>query len=275
VGTREAVRLTPDALLPTAMEAVSIASEIMRTSGPGALTPKGDRDIVSEVDLAIERRLREHLHSKTPEIGFLGEEDGPIGSGEFIWALDPVDGTINFVRGLPLCAVSLALLYRGRPVVAVIDLPFLGTRYHATDGGGAFTGPRRLRVAESRSIGEAVVAFGDFAVGASSLERNRLRLDVADQLANRALRVRMLGSAAIDLAWLAEGRIDASITLLNLPWDMAAGVLLAREAGAAVVDEEGAPHVRESRATLAASPSLIDEVVSIVRDATDRFPGGL
>ena len=139
------------------MEAVSIASEMMRSLSPGVLTPKGDRDMVSEVDLAIERRLREHLHGKTPEIGFLGEEDGPVGNGEFVWALDPVDGTVNFVRGVPLCAVSLALLHRGRPVLGVIHLPFLGTRYHASDGGGAFAGDRRVRVGLGRPIEEAIV----------------------------------------------------------------------------------------------------------------------
>lgn len=267
--------MTSDALLPTAMEAVSIASQIMRSSRPGALTPKGDRDVVSDVDLAIERRLREHLHGKTPEIGFLGEEDGPVGNVDLVWVLDPVDGTVNFVRNMPLCAVSLALLDHGHPVLGVIDLPFLGTRYHATVGGGAFAGDRRLHTGSGRPIGEAIVAFGDFAVGTSSVERNRLRVDVAEHLANRALRVRMLGTAAIDLAWLAEGKLDASITLLNQPWDMAAGVLLAREAGASVVDEEGVAHGADSRATLAAPPQLIDDIVAIVSEATHRFPAGL
>jgi myo-inositol-1(or 4)-monophosphatase len=96
---------------------------------------------------------------------------------------------------------------------------------------------------------------------------------VARQLANRALRVRMLGSAAIDLAWLAEAKIDATIALSNNPWDMAAGVILAREAGADVVDDEGAPHNAGSRATLAAAPPLIDEIVHLVIDAARRFPG--
>lgn len=267
--------MTPDALLPTAMKAVSIASEIMRTSSPGALTPKGDRDIVSEVDLAIERRLRELLHGKTPDIGFLGEEDGPVGDGDLVWALDPIDGTANFVREMPLCAVSLALLDRGHPVLGVIDLPFLGARYHATQGGGAFANDRRLQLGSARAIGDAIVAFGDFAVGVSSLERNRLRAEVAEQLANRVLRVRMLGSAAIDLAWLAEGKIDASITLLNQPWDMAAGVILAREAGAQVVDQEGMQHSADSRATLAAAPHLVGELVQLVRDSVRRVPDGI
>jgi myo-inositol-1(or 4)-monophosphatase len=247
----------------------------MRSSSPGALKAKGNRDIVSEVDLAIERRLTEFLHSRTPEISFLGEENGPIGHGDLVWALDPVDGTVNFVRSVPLCAVSLALIDRGHPVLGVVDLPFLGARYHATAGGGAYAHNRRLQLGSARSLSEAIVAFGDFAVGPSSVERNRLRLEVAEQLANRALRVRMLGSAAIDLAWLAEGKIDASITLLNQPWDVTAGVVLAREAGAQVVDEDGTMHGANSRATLAAGPRVINDVVDLVRESIRRAPHGL
>jgi myo-inositol-1(or 4)-monophosphatase len=117
-----------------------MASRIMRASPPGLLTAKGDRDVVSEVDLAIERQLRAHLHEKTPGIGFLGEEDGSAawGDGRLLWALDPVDGTVNYVRSVPLCAVSLALLDQGRPVLGVIDLPFLSAHYHAVHRGGAY-----------------------------------------------------------------------------------------------------------------------------------------
>jgi myo-inositol-1(or 4)-monophosphatase len=269
--------VTPGDLLPTAIEAVAIASSLVRESSPGVLTPKGERDIVSEVDLAVERRLRELLHERTPHIGFLGEEDGAAawGDGDLVWALDPVDGTVNFVRNVPLCAVSLALLDRGRPVLGVIDLPLLGTRYHATEGGGAYANDRRLRLGPGRALAEAIVALGDFAVGASAAERNQLRVEVARQLANRVLRVRMLGSAAIDLAWLAEGKIDASITLSNKPWDMAAGIVLVREAGGLVVDAEGAWHCAESRSTLAAASPLVDAIVGIVRESADRFPGQL
>lgn len=266
-----------DSLLATAMEAMDVASAMLRESSPGTLTPKGERDVVSDVDLAIERRLRDLLRHRTPEIGFLGEEDGaaPWGDGQHVWALDPVDGTVNFVRNVPLCAVSLALLDGGRPVLGVIDLPFLGARYHAIEGGGAYVGDRPLRLGPARRLDDAIVALGDFAVGASSTERNQLRVEVAHQLSDRALRVRMLGSAAIDLAWLAEAKVDASITLSNQPWDMAAGVIIAREAGARVVDETGAPHSAGSRVTLAGATPLIEQLARLVSDAMARFPSGL
>ena len=124
--------------LPLAQEAVDLAHDLMRTLQPGALTYKGDRDMASEVDYAIERAVREHLAAKAPDIGFLGEEYGSSGdTSTLTWALDPVDGTVNFVHGSPLCAISLGLIHGTDAVLGVIDLPFLETRYHAAKGNGA------------------------------------------------------------------------------------------------------------------------------------------
>lgn len=264
--------MTPNSLLPIALEAVRLAAELIRTSRPGVLTAKGDRDLVSELDFTVERRLRDFLRERTPSIGFLGEEGGaaPGEDHELTWTLDPIDGTVNFVRGMPLTAVSLALVDRSQPVLGVIDLPFLGARYRATRAGGAYMNERRLQLVGARPLYEAIVAIGDFAVGARAEEKNRLRFEVVNQIATVALRVRMVGSAAIDMAWLAEGKVDASITLGNDPWDMAAGVVIAREAGAQVVDIDGSDYRTSSRATLAATPHLIEKILAIVQDAERR-----
>jgi myo-inositol-1(or 4)-monophosphatase len=112
-----------------------------------------------------------------------------------------------------------------------------------------------------------VVAIGDYAVGTDAPQRNRLRLAVTGQLAAQAQRVRMHGSAATDLAWLASGRIDALITLSNKPWDMAAGVVIAREAGAHIVDKDGSRHSLHSQATIGAGPRLIEPLLCLVKDA--------
>jgi myo-inositol-1(or 4)-monophosphatase len=261
-----------DSLLSVAIEAIGAAGDYVRTHRFPAIPvdAKGDRDLVSAVDLAVERHLREFLRRRTPEIGFLGEEEGRTGhSPDLFWVLDPIDGTVNFVRGLPLCAVALALVSEGRPVLGVIDLPFLGSRYSAVTGGGAHLNGARLQVRSTDSLAEAVVALGDFAVGTGSDSRNRLRVAVAGRLASAALRVRMLGSAALDLAWLGEGLLDASIVLSNKPWDVAAGVVIAREAGARVVDMDGSDHVLNSSATLAAPPSLIDQLVELVQQSAE------
>jgi myo-inositol-1(or 4)-monophosphatase len=255
-------------LLDIAKAAVDIASELLRTHRPGELTTKGDRDMATDVDFAIEHRVRAFLREATPDIAFLGEEEGSQGAAsELIWALDPVDGTANFVHGIPLCGTSLGLIKGDQPVLGVIDLPFLGTRYTAAEGGGAHANGIPITVSHADDIAEAVVAIGDYAVGDNARQRNRLRLAVTHQLAARAQRVRMHGSAAIDLAWLAHGKLDALITLSNKPWDMAAGVVIAREAGAHLVDSDGSSHHLYSQATIGAGPELVAAVLQLVSAA--------
>jgi myo-inositol-1(or 4)-monophosphatase len=255
------------ALLTIAHEAVDIASHLMRTVQPGALTPKGDRDMASEVDYEIERRVREFLAAKTPEIGFLGEEEGAQeGSDDLMWAFDPVDGTVNFIHGSPMCAVSLGLFHRDSVRLGVIDTPFLGYRYSALEGAGAFANGRQIQSSRTVHLSEAVVAIGDYAVGTDAGAKNRSRFAITERLAARVQRVRMHGSAAIDLAWLAHGRIDAAIMLSNKPWDTSAGVIIARESGALVRDADGSEHTLRANATIAATSTLLTSILQVVGD---------
>jgi myo-inositol-1(or 4)-monophosphatase len=271
-------------LLAVACDAVDAAREIFLTRSPGSLTAKGDRDMASEVDYAIERRLAALLEEKTPTLGFLGEEGSDrSAAAELRWTLDPVDGTVNFVHGSPLCGISLGLLRGSTPVLGVVDLPLLGLRYTATEDGGAYRDGRRLAVSEVATLDEAVVAIGDYAVGVNAVEKNRTRLAITERLAASAQRVRMHGSAAIDLAWLAEGRIDGVAIMSNKPWDTAAGAIIAREAGARIVDVDGSPHTSASRATIAANPALLPDLLKMITDVESpagerldrlRSPGG-
>jgi myo-inositol-1(or 4)-monophosphatase len=255
-------------LLKVASAAVDIASVLIRTQQPGQLTAKGDRDMATEVDFEIEHRVRAFLRAETPHVGFLGEEEGRQGEGtELLWALDPIDGTANFVHGIPLCGTSLGLVRDNRPILGVIDLPFLGARYTAAEHHGSYANGVPIAVSKTDDLAQAVVAIGDYAVGDNAQQRNALRLAVTRQLAAQAQRVRMHGSAAVDLAWLAHGKIDALITLSNKPWDMAAGVIIAREAGAHIVDKDGSLHSLQSQATVGATHQLIASVVHLVRDA--------
>jgi myo-inositol-1(or 4)-monophosphatase len=263
---------TYEDLLPVALDAVDLAVDVLRrANGYGRLKPKGDRDYASELDIDIERLLREHLRSATPHISFFGEEEGSRDHGtDLRWILDPIDGTVNFVHGLPLYAVSLALISEQQPVLGVIDLPALGVRFRATRGGGAFCGDEPMPVpSPPSSLASAIVAIGDYAVGNQAEEKNRARLAVTTGLAASALRVRMLGSAAIDLAWLADARLDAAVTLSNNSWDMPAGVLIARETGHAVVDADGTDYNLRSAATIAAHPEILPEVLRIVQAANN------
>ncbi|MFC4533779.1 inositol monophosphatase family protein [Sphaerisporangium dianthi] len=258
-------------LLSVAQEAAGIASELIRTRLPGVVTAKGDRDMATEVDYAVERAVRDHLRERTPEIGFLGEEQAEGAGWEpgagLRWVLDPVDGTVNFLHGLPLCAVSLGLVRGDVPVLGVIELPFLRSRHSAAEGLGATVDGEPIKVSAAAALDGALVSVGDFAVGDGAPEENRLRLAITGLLAGRAQRIRMFGSAAIDLAWVAEGRIDACLMMNNRPWDTAAGVAIAREAGALVVDRDGTPHTMRSTATVCATPGVLAEVLAVVREA--------
>ncbi|MEV0805322.1 inositol monophosphatase family protein [Micromonospora sp. NPDC050200] len=253
-------------LLSVAERAVARAAEMMRHRSPGALTAKGDRDFASQLDYEVEREVHAFLRDATPEIGFLGEEDGVHGAGEMQWVLDPIDGTANFVRGIPLCAVSLGLLHDDAAVLGVIELPFLGNRYAAAHGSGATVNGKPIRVSATNRLNDAIVAIGDYAVGAGADAKNRMRLALTARLAEEVQRVRMTGTAALDLAWLAEGRIDAALTLSNHPWDMTGGTAIAREAGAVVVDRDGSSHSPRSSMTLGITPALAEQVLELINE---------
>jgi myo-inositol-1(or 4)-monophosphatase len=213
--------------LAIARRAVADAAELIRTHTPGKLLEKGDRDPASEVDLAVERNVRDFLHNKTPDVEFLGEEEGgqPTGHG-LLWILDPIDGTVNFLHGFPLCAVSLS---------------------------------------RTSTLADALISIDQYAFGEDAERKNRWRMRLTERLAHDAQRVRMLGSSAIDLAWTAEGRLDACIQLGNKPWDTSAGVLIAREAGARVLDHDGSEHSEQSRSTIAVTPALEVGLMEAVR----------
>ncbi len=109
---------TIEDLAAIARDVVKLAAELVRTATPHQVIEKSDRDTVTDIDIKVEQEVRAYLRRLTPECGFLGEEEGHTGSDEYTWTLDPIDGTSNFVHGLPLCAVSLALIHQGRPIVA-------------------------------------------------------------------------------------------------------------------------------------------------------------
>lgn len=259
-----------DDLTRIAEQAVGLGYDIVKNTTPADIRLKGDRDVVTDVDLTVEQEVREFLGQMTPEIAFLGEEaasSATIDSDRDVWTLDPVDGTSNFSHGLPLCAVSLALVRQGEPVVAAVVAPFLDLRYVATKGRGAFGNGVQLQVSKATNLRESIVSIGDYAVGSEAPAKNARRLRLTTLLAERVERVRMFGSAALDLAWVSEGRTDATVILANKPWDTAAGVLLAREAGALVLDATGSAHNFTSAETIAVTPGIADSVLSLVDDA--------
>jgi myo-inositol-1(or 4)-monophosphatase len=257
-------------LLLAAEQAVDVGAGILRRgrSHIGALVAKGDRDFATDVDLQIETAMKQALATTAPGIPFLGEERGGDRSAKRPrWVLDPIDGTINFAKDSPLCAISLSLVVAGQPVLGIVDTPLLGERFIAREGDGAYLNGTRVQVSEVPRLREAMIGVADFKVGVGSEEENRVHLAVIKRLARESLRVRMHGSAALDLAWLAAGRLHATLMLSNLPWDVTAGLLVVREAGGAVYDFDGSRHGPDSRFTLASSVSLLPAISGVVNEA--------
>jgi myo-inositol-1(or 4)-monophosphatase len=253
-------------LLKVAEAAVDQGRTVTDTRSPGELTSKGDRDMASEVDFAVERAVRAFLERETPDIGVLGEEEGGATDGTR-WVLDPIDGTVNFIHGVPLWGISLGLIHEGRAVAGVIDHPALGTRYSAAEGHGATCNGEPIRGSECTDLTDALVAVGDYAVGPDAAAQNAQRLALTQLLYPRVQRLRMIGTAATALTWTAAGHFDATVMFSNKPWDTMAGVAINREAGVVMLDLDGSDHTPESRGTVAVSSALREPILELISEA--------
>ena len=218
-------------------------------------TKSAARDLVTEVDVASERCLVRHLRAAFPAHAIEAEEEvNDAERGAPRWFLDPLDGTVNFVHGLPAFAVSMGLFVDGVPELAVVHAPRLGETFHALRGGGAWLGAERLAVSATAELGEAVLATG-FPYRRHELSPNNLENFSALFLAVRDLR--RVGSAALDLAYVAAGRLDGFWELYLAPHDVAAGALLVREAGGIVCDVDGGEDWLRGGHIVAAGPGLV------------------
>ncbi|TCC11128.1 inositol monophosphatase family protein [Kribbella soli] len=254
-------------LLKVAGAAVERGRAVTQSRAVGELTFKGDRDMASEVDFAVEREVRAFLERETPEIGVLGEEEGGATDGTR-WVLDPVDGTVNFIHGVPLWAISLGLIHEGRAVAGVIDHPALGTTYAAAEGLGATCNGKAIRGSRCTDLADALVAVGDYAVGPNAAAVNADRAALTQRLVPRVQRLRMIGTAATALTWTANGYFDALIMFSNKPWDTMAGVAICREAGVTVLDLDGTDHAPESVGVFAVADGLAAPLLDLINATT-------
>lgn len=227
------------------------------------VSKKGPRDLVTQADLAAQRLIRERLAAEFPEDGFVGEEEGASTNldAELCWYVDPLDGTTNYVHGIPFYCVSIGLARRGKPVLGVIHDPVSYTTYSASLGGGAFRDEAPIRVSDAESIEEALVAASlPVHTAADSREAKRF-IDVTTS----ARAIRRLGSSALNLCFLADGRFDAFWAGDVKAWDIAAGVVIAREAGAVITQPDGSPFSLASPPlAAAASASLHTQLLRLL-----------
>ncbi|MGA9867015.1 MAG: inositol monophosphatase family protein [Acetobacteraceae bacterium] len=222
---------------------------------------KGPSDFVSQADLRAEATLREELERARPGYAFLMEESGASGSANWAWrwVVDPLDGTTNFLHGVPHWAISIGLERRlpdgGSEIAAgLIYAPASDEMFWAEKGGGAFMNERRLRVSARRELSEALFATGiPFAAVGPSRQAAFSRTLAA--LMPHVAGIRRFGAAALDLAWVAAGRYDGYWELGLKPWDIAAGLLVVREAGGYATDPAG-KDPRDSGNVVAANTHL-------------------
>lgn len=226
--------------LAVAEEAAAAAAAVIRAGRPQHVGAKAVAiDLVTEVDQAAERALRQVLDRRTPGVPVLGEEEGgayAVAADAPTWVVDPLDGTTNFVHGFPVYAVSIALMRAGRPEVGVVlDVP-RDRLYRAARGEGAYCGRDRLAVSSRELPGECLVATG---FPYDRQERAAFYLRRVEAVLTGVRGIRRAGSAALDLAWVAEGVFDAYWEFNLRPWDVAAGWLLVEEAGGRVTGHRG------------------------------------
>ena len=225
---------------------------------------KGHNDFVSEVDRRAEAAIIEVLQNAYPDHGFLAEESGAQGKKKaHQWIIDPLDGTTNFLHGHPQFAVSIGLQHQGRLEHAVIYDPLRDELYTASRGGGAYLNDRRIRVSTMSSLDGALLGTGFPFKDEGILE---IYLETFRALFTRAAGIRRAGSAALDLAYVAAGRLDGFWEFRLKPWDIAAGALLIQEAGGLVSDIHGNPEYMHSGHVVAGNPKLFKHLLKTLKE---------
>jgi myo-inositol-1(or 4)-monophosphatase len=235
------------------------------------VSKKGPADFVSRADHRAEQILRRELSKARPNYGLLMEESGSVDGSDTSnrWIVDPLDGTTNFLHGIPHFAISIALERDSEPFAGVIYAPVTDDLYVAEKGGGAFLNGRRLRVSARTNPAEALFATG---IPFKGLPAHELFLQQLQAVMAVAAGVRRFGSAALDLAYVAAGRYDGFWENGLNPWDIAAGIVLVREAGGFVSDLAGGRKMFAGGGILAANPALHEPLLKIVSNAAGEAP---
>lgn len=224
---------------------------------------KTDRDYVTEIDQKAEAIIIREIQKHYPAHGIVAEESSRLNPGASIqWYIDPLDGTTNFVHGYPHFAVSVSAWKDGKPLLAVVHDPMRNETFEAQNGQGAFLNRQRLRVAERTDVAQTIFASGLPVYRRETIDLFQRRMDAC---VRATAGYRRGGSAALDLAYVAAGRLDAYWEAGLGPWDIAAGVLLVQEAGGMATDIDGASVNLEKGDVLAANSRLHRDFMDLLR----------
>jgi myo-inositol-1(or 4)-monophosphatase len=255
-------------MLNTAIKAARRAGSIIQRGARDldrlTVTSKGPKDFVSEVDKAAESAIVETLLEAYPDHGILAEEgtvNAKVKNPANIWIIDPLDGTTNFLHGLPQYCVSIALQHKGVVTQGVIYDPNRNDLFTTTRGAGAYMNDRRLRVSRRIRLDEALVSTGFPFRDGSMVEAY---LGMMREMIHKAAGIRRAGAAALDLAYVAAGWYDGFWEVGLNPWDMADGTLLVTEAGGIVTDIHGDDQFMQSGTIIAATPKVLPQMLQIL-----------
>jgi myo-inositol-1(or 4)-monophosphatase len=254
-------------MLNIAVRAARKAGSIINRAALGGeslkVKAKQANDFVTQVDQAAEEAIIGIVRHAYPEHGFLAEESGRTeGKADYVWIIDPLDGTTNFIHGFPQYCVSIGVQHRGSLTHAVIYDPTKNELFTASKGGGAFLNDRRIRVSKCLKLQDALVGTG---FPFREITRIDLYVRQLKTLMTGSSGVRRAGAAALDLAYVACGRLDAFWELGLSPWDMAAGALLIQEAGGLVGDLKGEADYLERGEIAAATPTVFPQLLEALR----------
>ncbi|HSL24728.1 MAG TPA: inositol monophosphatase family protein [Acidimicrobiia bacterium] len=256
--------------LSVALQAARAGAQVVRAGFGSAVAAdfKGDADPVTEVDRAAEEQVLAMIRHHFPDDAIMAEESAAAGSGAGAWPagrawiVDPLDGTVNFIHGVPHVAVSVALWIDQAPAAAVVIDVIHGEEFSAVAMGGAFSSGNRIKVSGEDDLGRSLIATG------FPYDRNIHGLAYADnlgQVLTRVQGVRRLGSAALDLAWVACGRYEGYWEFGLKPWDVAAGMLLVTEAGGRVTSHRGLDYQMGDAGVVASNALIHDSLLGAVR----------
>ena len=230
------------------------------------VSAKRDKDFVTEVDKAAEEAIIGVLKEAYPDHAILAEESGASGDSEHVWIIDPLDGTTNFIHGFPQYAVSIAQAHKGVLQHAVVYDPNRNELFTASKGAGAYLNERRIRVSKRVKLNEVLVGTG---FPFRYFEHVDAYLGIFRDMMHKTAGVRRPGAAALDLAWVAAGRIDGFWELGLSPWDMAGGALLITEAGGLVGDLSGEQNFLETGNIVGGNPKVFSQLLQIIAPHLD------
>jgi len=223
---------------------------------------KGRGNVVTETDLAAERAILAALRQEYPDHAVLAEETaGEAPRGGWLWVIDPLDGTQNFSRGIPYFATNVALCHDGEPLLGLTYAPATGEEFFAQRGVGLTVNGQPARASTARRLADCVIGAD---LGYEDARAARMLELVAELWPVQSVRV--MGSAALGLAYAACGRYDLFLHHYLYPWDVAAGIVLVTEGGGAIVDRDGGPATVDSEGIIAGAPGAVEELLALARD---------